>query len=115
MKGLIKNILKTTKQNGGASINLHGDSAKTGYMVSIKDCVIAPLDKFNKKMIKKVMKQNKELLKENGYLGTWIDNGKVYIDISKNIKSRNQAINLGIKNKQLGIFDLNKFETIRLS
>lgn len=114
MKGLFKRIAKETRKNGGSSTNMNGDNPSTGYMVSIKDCLIVALDKFNHKMIKKVAKQNKDLLKQNGFIGTWVDNGKVYIDISKNIKSRTQAVNEGIKNNQLGIFDLNTFETIRL-
>lgn len=110
----LKNIVKETLKNGGSSTSLLNKSAN-GFMVSVKDCAIIPVNDFNVKALKKVITKNIELLSNpSNFLGTWIDNGNVYIDISESINDRETAIKLGKERHQLGIYDISNQQTIEL-
>lgn len=114
LKALVKAIVKVTKENQGCSINLEGHSPKSGYMVAQTGAeYIIPVEKFNNKEVKAYIKKNKNNVK-GAFIGTWINEGLVYLDISNRFKSQSEAIKKGIENKQLGIFNLNTFETITI-
>lgn len=86
-----------------------------GFMCSIKDILIVDKKDFNVKLLKSLVKKEFELLKNSkNYLGTWIDEGKVYIDISSNFSNLDEALKVAGENKQLAIFDLQKMESIYL-
>lgn len=64
------------------------------------------------KIIDRYIRTHSEVLSEpNAHLGAWVDKGKVYLDVSIVKKSLDEAANLGRKNDQIGIFDLNNFQT----
>lgn len=114
MNNLINKIFDNTIKNGGSSINLEGHSPSKGFMVATYgNEEKINIKNFNKKVIKKYIKKHKKEIKGN-FIGTWVDNNIVYLDISKKEKSKNKAINIAIKNKQLAIFNLNDFESIYL-
>lgn len=48
------------------------------------------------------------------FVGLWIDNGMAYIDISYHIKDKDDAIEVGIREKQLSIYDWNMQDCIYL-
>jgi len=48
------------------------------------------------------------------HVGGWVDQGKVYLDLSTVVKSRDEAIRLGKRHNQLAVFDLGRLETIYL-
>lgn len=50
----------------------------------------------------------RQKLASDEYLGIWIDKGIAYIDKSKNIKYKKDAMRLGRENKQISIWDWNK-------
>jgi hypothetical protein len=53
------------------------------------------------------MKTNKkDLASGKNYLGTWLNEGKVYLDVSENIMDRAEAIRLGQERNQLAIYDV---------
>lgn len=52
--------------------------------------------------------------KSNHYFGLWSYSGLVYIDISVNIQSLDQAIQIGRENKQISIFDVQNNDVIML-
>ena len=111
---IVNKIFITTIKNGGSSINLEGHSPSKGFMVStFGNEKKVSLKNFNKKVIKNYIKKHKKEIKGN-FIGTWIDDDVVYLDISKKEKSKNKAINIAIKNNQLAIFNLNDFESIYL-
>ena len=112
--GILTKIKIDTLKNGGGSFSIfHNEKADKGYMSSIKDIVIIDIKDFNFSIINKIIEENKNLLKrKNVYLGTWIDGGKIYIDISKNYKSKYYCLKIAKKLKQLAIFDLNTFTSI---
>ena len=51
-------------------------------------------------------------LKPNEYYGTWVDNGKVYYDVSVNIPSERQATILALFRNELAIWDVENNEAI---
>lgn len=114
MKQLINQIFKSTIKNGGASYNLNGHSPSKGFMVATFGAEKKILLKdFNKKILKSYIKTHKKDLK-GAFIGTWIDSNIVYLDISKKEKSKNKALEIARKNKQLAIFNLSNFESIYL-
>lgn len=100
----LKNILK----NGGASIkNGLVKNLKSGFMASYENH--ENIIKYNKneslilQMIKDYVKQFK-----NDYIGLWLDNGLIYIDVSKRFTSKKACLDFARKNKQLAIYDNKK-------
>lgn len=117
MKDLIEDIVRKTLENGGTTTSiLTGEmNPASGFMCSLKDCTIINITQFNTSSIEEIMRNNKELLsQENIYLGTWVNEGMVYIDISENIINIEEAIAVGIVRKQLAIFDCSRKEVITL-
>lgn len=114
MKQLVEKIFKSTVENGGASYNMEGHSPSKGFMVATygNETQIKVKD-FSKKTLKNYIRKNKKAIKGN-FIGTWIDNGIVYLDISKKEKSKETALRIAKSNKQLAIFDLSTFESIYL-
>lgn len=116
MKNLVKTIYQATLQNGGASYNLYGVAPKDGFMVADfgAEEVILKED-FTEEVLWNFISKNLNRLKNKDVcVGTWENEGKIYLDLSQNIKNKNQAIKQGIINKQLAIFDLSNFNSIAL-
>ena len=112
MKKLINEIIK----NGGATLTSTLESAelKNGYMVSeVGAEKVFGLDKVEE--IEKTLIEYAEKITSNEYVGAWVDDGKLYIDISKHYKSKKQALRVGADNKQLAIFDIANAESIYIT
>lgn len=90
------------KNNGGATLNKNGENCalRSGYQMSVRDLMIIPVYALRKKALAELLTQ----LNRGEYLGVWIDNGKAYIDISKRIPTKRQAIEDGIANNQLSVY-----------
>lgn len=106
MKKLIDEIIN----NGGASLdnNYKIMNIEKGYSVSILGqektyCI----DNLNYNDIIEDLKQKQELIKDKKgyYVGLWVDDNKLYTDVSKTITNYKQAKEFGIANKQKAIFD----------
>lgn len=111
-KGEIVEIIK----NGGATLNKNGEAVnfKRGYQVSKKDCFILSV-----KNVDKITKAVNEILRriaheERVFCGLWIDNGKIYADISEFIKSEKKAVKIGKARKQTSVYDWKKSACIYL-
>lgn len=112
---LQKDILK----NGGATLdnNFKKATLKSGFMVSIQGYEF--ITKDIKEAIKKGL-EYKEIIKDKKgfYIGYWIDtkdNNKIYVDISKNISKKRDAITTAKKNLQKGIYNIKDDKTIYLN
>lgn len=97
----LKNIIK----NGGATLNSKGESVNynRGYQVSKKDCYTLTI-----KNIKKILTAVNSLLnsiKSGEFVGLWVDNGLIYIDVSERVERLSVAIIKGVERKQKSIFD----------
>lgn len=98
--------------NGGITLSKELEKAteKNGYYVS----KIGYEKIIEVKELEKYINEYKNKLLKNEYIGLWIDNDKLYIDISKHYKDKKQAIKIGIKNKQIAIYDISKNKSIYL-
>lgn len=106
-------IYRDTIKNDGGSFSTHGQIANTGYMCACENLLEIPLKDFNVTLIQNLLLENwKKLSKNNIFFGTWIDNGIIYIDLSKNYKYKKCCLNLAKQLKELAIFDLNTFTSI---
>lgn len=109
--GLDAAITSALKDKGGFTFNPvtvtapHHGFAVGGY--GTRDHYDAA--KFTVANIRDYLKRNKEALKEN-FLGGWIDNGKVYLDVTKVFpeSERKAAIKAGKDKDQIAIADLGK-------
>ena len=102
MKKITLATIKSIKRNGGATFNKYGErvTMKTGYQVSKCDLLIIPVDELDKFIVKELLGR---LISRGEYLGLWIDNGNVYIDISCRIPTKSKAMEMGRELNQLSV------------
>ena len=103
-------------RQGGFTLHDHvGDGPTSGYMVSMDKNTedSRPMDELTPEVVQAFANKHAEALKSpTNYLGGWLDGGRFYLDISSHIPDLNQATNAAVRNKQLGIYDLNHGRTI---
>ena len=97
--------LKNLIEKQGATLNKDGKAVdfSSGFQVSKKDCFILELKNINE-----ILKNINGLLKEirqNEFVGLWVENGKIYIDISIKIDDLKNAVKFGKEKNQLSIFN----------
>lgn len=100
--------------NGGISINLFGQYPRTGYMVSLdrRESVIRLAD-FGPSVIDAYILANADAL-EGAYFGAWVEDDRVYLDVSYNVLTEELARDLGKLNHQRAVYDIERGETIYL-
>lgn len=114
MKNITLATIKSIKRNGGATINKYGEriSMKSGYQVSKCDLLILPVDELNKLIVKELLGK---LVSRGDYLGLWIDNGNVYIDISCRIATKHEAMERGRELNQLSVLRWRDMECLAVN
>ena len=106
-------------KNGGATLdnNFKKANLKNGFMVSIQGYEFITND--IKQAIKKGLEYKDIIQNKKGYfVGFWIDtndNNKIYVDISKQIAKKRDAITTAKKNLQKGIYSIKDDKTIYLN
>lgn len=109
IKRIIENKGETlTKELKKADIN-------GGFMVSLEGAEVQKnINDING--IKKTIEEKQEIIKNknNMYIGLWLDNNIMYIDISINIQDKTEALEFAKYNKQLAIYDLENNNSIYL-
>lgn len=118
----VANLYSKVLSNDGFSTNHKNESPVTGFMVSLPDYeTIVPADLLTFDLFKsiynvyvKLAENTSAWLAGNVYFGAWVNDNKVYFDISQNIQDKSQAIASGKNWNQLAIFDLSTFESITL-
>lgn len=117
MNNKIKNIIEYTIKFGGCSFNSNLEILEDlkGYTVSIARYEYKTTTK-NIDEIEKNIKSKMELIKnkKNYIIGTWIDDGILYIDINKIEMNYTRAVEFGKSQNQLAIFDNVNKKTIYL-
>jgi len=91
-----------------------GDQPVDGFMVARKEnSVIVSADDFfdeteGKRIMSDFLKENRARFGKDQFLGIWHNkkNGKVYLDITDNIKDRSEAERLGKERNQISIWDV---------
>ena len=113
----LKEFSRQILENGGSTTSLNLTHVPTtGFMVSLEDNAMTFENLNNEELslgqieqsVKTFVQKNAEQLSDHiNYLGGWIHENKLYIDISVNIQDKREAIEFGIKNNQIAIYDLN--------
>lgn len=115
----LEKIIVNGINNGGFTIdsNFKPIQEKNGFIVSMYGYEKTyPLNGDFKALKSDILKYQAIIKKyKNIYIGLWIDNGLIYLDISKHYNSKKRAIQAGIQNDQLAIYDIKKGDSIDLT
>jgi hypothetical protein len=112
--GEATSIAQRTVKGQGGSFSTHGEGMpKTGYMVAEdghERAVEVDSKSFEsiRDAVASYMKDKATDLKRPGvYLGTWLENGTLYMDNSHNILDRSTAFQFSHDNNQLAVYNVN--------
>lgn len=101
--------IKRIIENKGETLTkeLKKASIKGGFMVSLEGTE-TQTQGDDYQAIKKAIEEKQEIIKDNNnlYIGLWLDNNIMYIDISINIQDKTEALEFAKYNKQLAIYDI---------
>ena len=105
-------------KNEGATLdcNLNDFKSDRGFMVSIKGQEVK-IDKNDIEEIKKEVEKKREFIKDKRglYVGLWIEDDVLYIDVSIHIIDYVKALEVARNNDQKAIYDLKKNDSIYLT
>ena len=113
----LKQLINDIICKGGATLNrdLQPIDTKTGYAVGYFETEKTfDLSDIDYKEISNLILKRQADLKENEYLGFWINKGILYINASILINDFKQAQKVGIDNNQLSIYDLKNNTSIKI-
>ena len=115
-KDFAKLVYTKTVENQGFSVNLDGREPVNGYMVSYPDreLKVNILALGIEHVLAYLNKNLGKLVHRGNYLGTWIDQDIVYIDISLNVTDRQLAFRIAKQWHQQAIYDVLSKEVIYL-
>lgn len=97
------------------------ESYRCGYMVSQPDTELRVSMSVGLSeivdAINRYIDNNRTILfsGDNVYLGTWIDDSHLYLDISENVEDYYEAVTQGVCANQLAIYDVKYKLDIRLA
>lgn len=105
-------------ENGGTfNFDSIPQNFNQGYLVSYK----SPSIILSEQKIPSI-DQLRELIKKLyfkassfDYIGFWVNEGKIYIDLTRHVQSKKAAILFGLSNDQLAIWDCKNNESINLN
>ena len=108
-------IQQFTREWGGLSISMvDGSMPTTGYMVAKPSSfgkVVDEADFFDPvkgpKILSQYMREQRaDLATGKNYLGTWLNGGKIFLDVSENISDVGKATRLGRERDKIAIWDV---------
>ncbi len=102
MKNITKATINSILRNGGATFNRNQEriQLKSGYQVSKCDLLIIPAADLTKEIVKGLIAK---ITARGEYLGLWIDNGNVYVDISCRVATKREAMQMGRDLNQMSV------------
>jgi hypothetical protein len=108
------------KEREGFSVSPRtGEAPASGYMVALDGHthrypaeILDDPAKLHKAIDDMLMSERESFQGKDMYLGGWVEDGKLWLDPSQNVQNRATAEQLGRARDQVGIFDLNTFNTI---
>ena len=78
----------------------------SGYMVSLQDYEFqTSIELLSSELLEEY---RMIAMENNAYIGFWLDNNDLYVDLSINIDNLNEAIKIAQENKQLAIYNCRK-------
>jgi hypothetical protein len=100
--------------DGGATVSTHSELLPlSGFYVSDTDGAIVALDAFGASDVDAfVTRRASDLAAPGAYLGAWVSDGKVYLDVSRHFYSRDVALQVGASNDQLAVWDIANLDEI---
>lgn len=105
-------------KNEGATLDSNYNDFKSdnGFMVSLKGQEVK-VNKNDIQGIKKEIEKKRDFIqdKKGLYIGLWLDNDIMFIDVSIHIIDYMEALEIARDNDQLAIFDLKKKDSIYLN
>ena len=105
-------------ENKGATLdyNYNDFKSENGFMVSLKGQEIK-IDKTDIQGIKKEIEKKREFIKDKKglYVGLWLEDDIIYIDVSVHIINYLRALEVARNNDQKAIYDLQKNDSIYLT
>ena len=111
-------FIQLLKDNSGVSYNMVTKeyNPSKGYFVSLPNLEIkVSLQSLSVDDIATFINKHRSLLQDKTkFIGGWIDNEVVYLDISEQIFNKREALERGYKHNQLAIYDANKGKVIDL-
>ena len=115
----LHNLIDIIKKEGGASYSLtYGNMAgRKGYAVSpYKDREEKiPLNEFSIHGLQSFVAENAEYFDRDGhFLGAWVENEIVYLDVSVFVAQKTKALKWAKENGQLAIYSFTEGKTIYL-
>lgn len=116
---MLFNVVEDTLKDGGLTIKpFTGEKPSGGYMVALQGYELqVPMSEFFTGIVADYIGQHAQKLMDNPSLclGTWVNEGTVYLDLSENIQSREKALELGKERNQLAIFSLADMEEVTIT
>lgn len=113
---VLYSVVEDTLKDGGLTVKpFTGEKPSGGYMVALQGFELkVPVSEFFTGIVVDYIEQHAQKLMDNPSLclGTWVNEGIVYLDLSENIQSRDKALELGKERGQLAIFNLETFEEV---
>jgi hypothetical protein len=104
-----RGVHEVTTREGFTVHDHYGDAPRTGYMVSLSKSgeYSFPLDRLTPEAIGHYRKVHAADLRDpDNYLGAWVYQGRVYLDVSQHVRDRATAVRLGQQRDQLAVYDL---------
>ena len=109
-------MVECTLRDGGLTIKpFTGEKPSGGYMVALQGYELqVPVSEFFTGVVADYIGEHAQKLMNNTALclGTWVNEGIVYLDLSENVPNREKALELGRERHQLAIFNLENFEEV---
>jgi flagellum-specific peptidoglycan hydrolase FlgJ len=98
--------VQATLANGGATIDPHTlqpVELKDGFVVSRPGGMVVDQAKFTPALLERFAQEHAD---NGGLVGAWVDNGKVYLDVSDVVPDQETAMKMGAQSDQLAIYDV---------
>lgn len=110
----LRKVKRIVESNGGATLTSSLDNAtiNDGYMVSLQGNEFKTSLELLTSNLLETYQQTAE--NNNAYIGFWLDNQELYVDISINIHDYMQAVQIARDNEQLAIYNCRTGESIYL-
>lgn len=115
------NIIEYTVKHGGgtfnASLSGSADLPGTGYMVGVKKIGQAAFSKDRLNDVTRLLDSAREAiadLPEGNYIGTWLDKGIFYVDISELFTNEAEATQYCIDKGELAYYDISLGESVNV-
>lgn len=115
----VKRLYHKVLKDGGITLTSRLVQVKKqrGFFVSIESGnFVIPFLKFTPDSLQNAINELNPYLLKGRFIGVWLDktNQKIYIDISEWIQDRKEAIQRGIDEGQIAIWDIEKGQEIYL-